>query len=349
MRHLGGPQPSVGRAPCQMSTAGAELQSLLLGGAESYTRDEMASASHLSLEQVGRLWRAMGFPDVGEARAFTDADLTALLRVASLVDREIMDMDAVVQVARSLGQTTSRLADWQVDALGRRLTDSDPAQPLRAADLADLEDDISELLPELEQLLVYVWRRQLAATIGRGMAEVAVDPDQTTATATVGFADLVSFTRLSRQLDDSDLGALVETFESMSADVIHAGSGRLVKTLGDEVLFVTDTPQRGARIALALHSVHTRTEEMPEMRIGLATGAVATRMGDVFGNTVNRASRNTALARPGSIILDSVTSDALQDLPSKESEEFHIKALTPRPVRGFGIVRPFALSGRKSD
>ncbi len=332
-----------------MDTPATGLQSVLLGGTESYTRDEMASASHLSLEQVGRLWRAMGFPDVGDARAFTDADLTALLRVASLVESGVMDMDAMVQVARSLGQTTSRLADWQVDALVRHLVDSDPTQPLQAADLADLEDDISELLPELEQLLVYVWRRQMAATIGRGVAEVSVDPDQTTITATVGFADLVSFTRLSRQLDESDLGALVETFESVSADVIHAESGRLVKTLGDEVMFVADTPQRGAHIALALHSVHARTERMPEIRVGLATGAVATRMGDVYGTTVNRASRNTALARPGSTILDSVTSDALQDQADKESEVFIIKALTPRPVRGFGIVRPYALSGRGSD
>lgn len=332
-----------------MDTPEEDLQSILLGGSESHTRDEMASASHLSLEQVGRLWRAMGFPDVGDARAFTDADLSALLRVASLVERGIMDMDSVVQVARSLGQTTARLADWQVDALGRHLLDSDPTQPIRAADLADLEEDITELLPELEQLLVYVWRRQMAATIGRGVAEVSVDPDQTRTTATVGFADLVSFTRLSRQLDESDLGTLVETFESVSADVVHAESGRMVKTIGDEVMFVADTPQRGARIALALHSVHARIDQMPEIRVGLATGAVVTRMGDVYGTTVNRASRNTALARPGSTILDSETSEALQDPAGAEPREFSIKALAPRPVRGFGIIRPYALAGRSSD
>jgi adenylate cyclase len=332
-----------------MSSPDPDLQAILLGGSESYTRDEMARASHLSMDQVGRLWRAMGFPDVGDARAFTDADLTALLRVASLVERGMMDMDAVVQVARSLGQTTSRLADWQVDALGRHATDSDSQQPLKATTSSETADDISELLPELEQLLVYVWRRQMAATIGRGEAENPADPQRTTTTATVGFADLVSFTRLSRQLDESDLGTLVETFESVSADVIHAQSGRLVKTLGDEVMFVADTPQRGARIALELHAVHARKKQMPELRVGLASGAVATRMGDVYGTTVNRASRNTALARPGSTILDSATSDALQDLAAAEPEEFNIKALTPRPMRGFGIVRPYALVGRGSD
>lgn len=330
-----------------METPGADLQAILLGGSEWYTREEMASASDFSLEQVGRLWRAMGFPDVGESRAFTDADLTALLRVASLVERGLMDMDAVVQVARSLGQTTARLADWQVDALGRNLLGGNPSDPVDGADLLDLEDDISELLPELEQLLVYVWRRQMAATIGRALAGVSNHPDQTTSTATVGFADLVSFTRLSRQLDESELGALVESFENASADIVNAESARMVKTLGDEVMFVADTPQRGARIALTLHRVHARLDSMPELRIGLATGAVVTRMGDVYGTTVNRASRNTALARPGSTILDSTTSDSLQE--GDGSHEFSIKALTPRPMRGFGIVRPFALAGRSSD
>ena len=98
-----------------------ELQTLVLGGPVRYTRDEMSAAARMTMEEVRRLWRAMGFADVGDYPVFTDADLAALLRVSSLIERGLLDFDALVEVARSLGQTTARLSDWQVDALGRRL------------------------------------------------------------------------------------------------------------------------------------------------------------------------------------------------------------------------------------
>ncbi|MCP4511597.1 MAG: adenylate/guanylate cyclase domain-containing protein [Fuerstiella sp.] len=160
------------------------------------------------------------------------------------------------------------------------------------------------------------------------------------ATATVGCADLVSFTRLSRQLDDTELTAVVQAFESDSADIIHAASARLVKTLGDEVMFVSDSADQAAAIALNLHRTHNANDDLPQIRVGLATGAVLNRMGDVFGVTVNRASRFTALARPGTTVLDSATAELLS---SNSAEKFSVRALTPRPVRGLGIVRPHAL------
>jgi adenylate cyclase len=321
-----------------------QLQATVLGGSERYTREEMASASRMSLEEVRRLWRAMGFPDVGEARAFTDADLSALLRVSSLLERGLIDMDGIVDVARSMGQTTSRLADWQVDTLGRRLVASDSPELWQEGGLESVAGDLADLLPELEQLLAYVWRRQLAATVGRfsGAQEPAAGVNGA-GLATVGFADLVSFTRLSRQLGERDLASVVQRFESVSADIVHGASARLVKTLGDEIMFVAEAPEQAARISLTLHATHNASDIIPQLRIGLATGGVVNRMGDVFGTTVNRASRMTALARPGTTVVDSATSDALHLMPGF-NHDYTIRALAPRPVRGLGIVRPYALS-----
>lgn len=321
----------------------ARMQYLVLGGPERYTREEIATASRLTLQEVRRLWRAMGFPDVGEARAFTDADLTALLRVVALVERGVINMDGVVELARSLGRTTGRLADWQVDALGRRVLGADLAEGLTGPNARQHSQEFAELLPQLEQLLGYVWRRQLAGSLERSLAEVQPDAKEEV-TSTVGFADLVSFTRLSRQMDGAALAQLVQTFESVSADLVHAVGARLVKTLGDEVMYVAETPEQGARIALSLHRTLGEIEDVPQLRIGMATGSVLTRMGDVFGTTVNRASRMTALARPGTTIVDSATDEALHGSDAYD-EEFTTKALTPRPVRGFGIVRPYALTG----
>lgn len=319
---------------------GHELEAVVLGGAERYTRAEMADASRMSLAEVGRLWRAMGFPDVGESRAFTDGDLSALLRVSALLERRMIDMDGIIEVARSMGQTTARLAEWQVETIGRRGMPDGPAA-WQAGSVEELTGELTDLLPELEMLLGYVWRRQLAATVGRYLEQPPGDGDSEVL-ATVGFADLVSFTRLSRQLDEADLASLVQTFESVSADIVHGQSARLVKTLGDEIMFVANTPDHAARIALTLHETKFAVQHMPQLRIGLSTGTVLNRMGDVFGTTVNRASRMTALARPGTTIVDSSTSEALHGASAWETV-YQTKALTPRPVRGLGIVRPYAL------
>ena len=327
------------------ASSGDRLRSIVLGGAERYTREEVANAARLNLEDIAQLWRAMGFADVGEARAFTDADLGAVLRVASLLDRDLVDMEGLTDIARSMGQTTSRLADWEIDTLRRHVVQA--GAELNSTDAPGPGEDLAELLPELEQLLIYVWRRQLAASVGRLLdhqpneASDAEGGEETeAATATVGFADLVSFTRLSRQLDDTELTAVVQAFESDSADIIHAASARLVKTLGDEVMFVSDSADQAAAIALNLHRTHNANDDLPQIRVGLATGAVLNRMGDVFGVTVNRASRFTALARPGTTVLDSATAELLS---SNSGEKFSVRALTPRPVRGLGIVRPHAL------
>ncbi len=145
------------------------------------------------------------------------------------------------------------------------------------------------LLPELEEFLVYVWRRQLAASAGR-VVQAADDEEMVDRRLAVGFADLVGFTRLTRRMEEEELGELVEAFETTAADLVAARGGRLIKTLGDEVLYTADDAGTAADIALRLVETLANDETMPELRVGMAFGTVTTRMGDVFGTTVNLAS-----------------------------------------------------------
>ncbi len=147
----------------------------------------------------------------------------------------------------------------------------------------------------------------------------------------VGFADLVSFTRRSRELDEKALAELVEGFESRASDVVATHGARLVKTLGDEVLFTAPTPAQAAAVALDL----TGTDEL---RIGLAYGPVVPLMGDVFGTTVNLAARLTAIARPGTILVDAALAEALTGEDGCE-----LRKIRHRPARGLGVVQPYVL------
>ena len=340
-----------GTGPRTTSQVVDDLVDVVLGSPRRLGRDEVAHRAGVPLDDARRLWRAMGFADVGDAVAFTDEDVDALRLLGTLLHRGVLDRSTGVDVARSLGQTMSRLADWQTDTFGRLLVERgviDLADPLCDVSAARLFRELEVLLPALERLLVHGWRRQLAAAVERALGDAEQSGEVETGHLTVGFADQVGFTRLARRMEEAELAALVERFESRSSDVVAKHGGRVIKTLGDEIFFVAPTPEAAAEVSLHLLSEHEKDDTIPRLRIGLATGTVVTRRGDVFGTTVNLASRLTALARPDSVLVDDVTAVGLmpEALGVDVRDELAPYALTPLParaVRGLGTVRPVVL------
>lgn len=310
----------------------AQIEQRLLGGPRRHTRDEAAASSGVTVPYARRLWRAMGFADVGdEAKAFTDGDLEALGRLVALVKDGVLDDELAVSVTRAMGHNAARLAEWQIDALVEHL-EHERGLPADEATRTAVEL-ATDHLEDLEELLLFVWRRQLAAVAGRVLASVA--GESVSGLLSVGFADLVSYTRLSQKLEERELAALVDRFDSRSADVIAGAGGRLVKMVGDEVLFVADRADRAALIGLELAETMAEDPVLPDVRVGIATGTVLTRMGDVFGRTVNLASRLTGLAQPGTVLVDRETAQALEG-----NADFALDVERTRAVRGLGLVRP---------
>ncbi|MBM3687396.1 MAG: adenylate/guanylate cyclase domain-containing protein [Actinobacteria bacterium] len=317
------------------------LEAVVLGGSPTYTRADLIRLSGVPDDLARALWRALGFPDTGGAAAFTEADLDALRLVWALIEEGLLDEETAVVLARSLGQSTARLADWQAEAVGRLLVEQEHLEGRDVAEDPEVVERIlartASLVEPMERLLDYAWRRQLAAVLDRRLARTEVIGEPS-ADGTVGFADLVGFTRLSRQLEDADLAALVEGFEAVSADVVASTGATLVKTVGDEILFIADDAGVAAETAMGLHAAHARDPDVPQMRVGLASGPVLRRMGDVFGSTVNLASRLTALARPDTTLVDAASAAQLAQLPG-----MGLRQLAPRRVRGLGVIRVFEL------
>jgi adenylate cyclase len=154
----------------------------------------------------------------------------------------------------------------------------------------------------------------------------------------VGFVDLVGFTETSRQSEAADLQQLLERFERETSLRVTAYGGRVIKMLGDEVLFVTDDVVGAAEVALATVAAHRADERLPEVRAGVAVGPVLARLGDVFGEPVNLASRLTAEARPSSVLVDRQAADALRENPA-----YSLHPLQHRSVRGYRALRPHVL------
>ncbi len=309
------------------------LVAMILESDLEFTSEQVASLASMTRDDANRLWRALGFPDTpAEDVGYGQLDLDALLIVKTSLDAGVLDESTVLRMTRALGSTMSRLADWQVatlvESIEQKVASGESTSRMRSA--VDLAHTVA---PAFEKLIIYAWRRHLAAAVSRFQALGANDVELLTHAMTVGFADLVRFTALSNGLDDARLADLVERFEAEVTELITSGGGRSIKTLGDAVLFVADDPETAANIALAIARQIGANSAMPDVRVGLATGSVISRLGDVFGPPVNLAARLTSVARSNRVISDRATAARLGDT-------FVTRVLPERPLRGFGNVEP---------
>ncbi len=328
-------------APGEGSGAREALERLLLDGPRRYTRLQVAELAGMPPRRTQRLWRALGFPDVADDDpAFTDADVQALAVLSTLIDSGFVDEDSEASIARAMGQALSRLADWQTDMLADALTRTGPDGERRAATPDEAVEVARALLPWMRDIQHYVWRRHLAANADRLLS--ATGPGDRRELA-VGFADLVGYTSRSRGMGGRELGAMIEDFESIAAEVIARHSGRVVKTVGDGVLFTAATAVDAVEIGLDLPDAW-KTEERPPLRVGAAYGAVLTRLGDVYSPVVNLASRLTSLARPNSLLVDKELAQHVRDVPG-----YRIRSLRRVAVRGYDHLQPWLVRRRKTD
>jgi adenylate cyclase len=308
------------------------IEELLLGGPRRYTRDELLGEHDLEPERVTALWRSLGFVEVaGDEAVFTNGDREALRQLARLRAAGLLPGDVEDAMARSVGQAMAGLADWQVEKL-YQLVDYGH----RAVSQRELLEIVERVVPLLERMQGYIWRRHVAAAATRLLS--AIPGESETRTLTVGFADLVGFTRASRRLSPAELTALLEEFQRIAADVVAGCRGRVVKTVGDEVLFLAEEPADGVEIGLGLLERLAEAESLPQLRIGLALGDVVTRFGDVYGEAVNIAARLTAQARPGRMLVDRNLATALADDP-----RFELRSRRPVHVRGYRHLQQWEL------
>ncbi len=351
----------------------AEIDRALLGSAPSLKRAEVAEQADLPLELAEELWQQLGFPRTGDDDvAFTEADVEALRQTRSLISLGILTPDSQAALVRTWGRSFARLAEWQVSLLTDLAVDAkDPEERLR-----QLMDDV---LPNIQQLQAYVWRRHLASAANRMLATGGVDEPGTAVTMAVGFIDIVGYTSRAKNLSDSELVDWVEYFEDELTRIVVDLGGRVIKTIGDEVLFVADELLAATETGLiATERGEDDDDDFPRVRAGIAYGDVVNRLGDVFGPTVNIASRLTSVARPGTVLVDrqayeTLTADlaeerkdpdtgevpALSKLleraadelselsPFTDAGDYRFRRMSRRTVKGYSRLEPFVIRRAK--
>ena len=318
------------------------LEAYLLGEEPSLTGEQIAREVGITHADAQQRWRSLGFSAVdADVEAFTHADLEALQLTQRLVDIGLITGEDESALARTLGRSFARLAEWQMGLLAQIID-------LDAMSVEELRAVMEEVTPTVEALQNYVWRRHTLSAASRLLLAGAPEdaggdgPDGADgaddAALGVGFADIVNYTRQSRSLTRSEIARMIDGFEDRALEVVTAHRGRVIKSIGDEILFVADDPRDTARIGLELVEEHERDPEFPELRVGLAWGPALARLGDVLGPVVNVASRLTSTSRPGKVLVDRSLADELAD-----DEAFRLRRLRRTSVRGYRKLEPWAL------
>lgn len=297
-----------------------------------YDLDEVAAVTGMPAKQITLMWRSLGLPEPRPGvRIFTEVDAEMLGTVSGLMDLGLIEADLAAQMSRVIGWSLARVAAAMVDSI-----EGDPAG--RAADDPEMAVFAGTMLPTMTQVIEHVWRRHLQIAARRRIVRELDAGDGRDAVKAVGFADMVGYTTLSQQVDEHTLATVVGRFEEIAYDTVTSFDGRVVKMIGDEVMYVTDDPAEAVRIGLALAEEYAADEALSDVRVGIACGPVVEREADLYGPVVNLASRIVHIAFPGSVVTTDDVHTAVEDEPS-----LAWKPLKPRRIKDIGRVPLWAV------
>jgi adenylate cyclase len=317
------------------------IEQMALGQELEFDLAEACARAGLPEEELRHIWRSLGFPDPppGE-RLFTQVDVANLTSVAELLHSGVIDPEVAYGMTRVIGSSMARVASALVDAVSARAEKAlREGGPLDSSLLEPLAEEGDAFLESFPAILDQVWRRHLQAAVRRRLLRTESDESNG---VVVGFADLVGFTALAQQVSDEELAEVVDQFERLAYDVVVAGGGRVLKMIGDEVMFLVEDPVAAAEIALGLSDASRDAAELSDVRVGLALGPVLEREGDAYGPTVNLASRITSIAYPGAVVVSPELRNALE-----EAGGYSFRHMRPRYLKHIGRVSLAAL--RRED
>jgi adenylate cyclase len=273
----------------------------LLGGEARYTAREIAEKSGLSLESLQATRRALGLavPDPDD-RLFDEDDLEAA-RIGRRVRDAGFTEEHVNETNRVLGRGMARY--------------SEALRTISADVILEPEADERELAQRFatvgaEQLpLARAWLEHVFLLHFRQMLrhEAVTLQERTTGRGderrqAIAFADLVGFTELGETVPVEELGDVASRLSRLAGEVVEPPV-RVVKTIGDAVMFAAPEPAPLVDVALALVAQGEDTDDLPPLRVGVSYGPAVNQWGDWFGSTVNLASRLTSRARPSSVLV----------------------------------------------
>jgi len=276
----------------------------LIGDDGTYVSTREISERHgIDLTLLQRVQRAIGLAGVDDPDAVVHmrADGEAAAYAQRFVELGL-DPDQVVLVVRVLAEGLSHAAEvMRYTALSAVMRPGATEPEIAKASQA-LVSQIAPMLGPMIQDMLFLQLRHMMETEAVNAAERAAGkPLPGARQITVGFADLVGFTRIGEVVSAEELGQLANRLADLARDMA-VPPVRFIKTIGDAVMFVCPEPVPLLDVVLKLVDAVDTDDNFPRLRAGAASGMAVSRAGDWFGSPVNVASRVTGVARPGSVL-----------------------------------------------
>jgi adenylate cyclase len=262
------------------------------------TLREVATAAGLDWPTTLRLTTAAGLPtDPDRPVTAGEAESVRLLAGAH---NSLLGEEATLQLARVTGNAMARLAETVVGVFRLQVELPRRDAGMRYVDVVKEYAELTQtLLPAFVSTLDAVLRRQIVAVAERVWS---TDPERSIVTMqrTVGFVDLVGYTSATESLSLRELTAILIDFDVRTSEIVSNRDGQIIKTIGDEAMFVTEHAHDACRIALDL--IDASGGSLPPLRVGLATGEMVSVLGDLYGPDVNLAARLVDVAEPSTAV-----------------------------------------------
>lgn len=281
----------------------------LIGDDGTYVSAREISETHgVDLALLQKVQRAIGLARVDDpdAAVHMRADGEAAAFIQRFVELGL-DPDQLLLVVRVLAEGLSRTAEvMRYTALAAIMRPGASELEIAKASKA-LVGEIAPLLgPMIEQMLFMQLRHTMETEAVNAAERAAGKPLPGARQVTVGFADLVGFTRIGEAVSPEELGHLANRLAALARD-ITVPPVRFIKTIGDAVMLVCPEPLPLLDVLVKLVDTVDGDNDFPRLRAGAAAGMAVSRAGDWFGSPVNVASRVTGVARPGTVLVaDSV-------------------------------------------
>lgn len=335
LRELGATDPEIDEMAAERNLPGLASDLVLRVKGTMTPEEAVTELGDLDVAFLVEAYRLLGITVHPGERVLNEGDVSLLRLVVDPISPVIFGGggdDLLRVVATSL----SRIADAVVSLYVQQVETGFDESHVESSSLewVRMNAATTELGLQFANTLGTLFRHHLREAIRRQRASQSSTPDRALSRVAVGFVDLVGFTPLSRSLPARALLDLVRRFETTAFDVAAAQGGRVVKHIGDEIMFVALDADTGARIAMQLVSafgndIHPRG--------GMSFGDVLAVHGDYYGPVVNLASRLTDGAVPGEVLVDAATREALADAPCEPAGRRMLKGFD-EPVTVFSLV-----------
>jgi adenylate cyclase len=293
--------------------------------------EEVAAEIGTSADLLRRISLAAGLRIADDDYRDSDLETYRLFATGSSVFGE----EATLQFTRAVGSSMARVADaaislFIVNVEGPLVQGG--GGPISLAEAADSAVDALEVVPSL---MAGLFQAHMQAAINRQRVASNSASDPGMFRLAVGFVDLVGFTPYAQDVASGELAGFVESFEARANEVVASRGGRIVKHIGDEVMFVETDPGNACDIALQLvESFGGEAGVSPHAGVGF--GPLVSRGGDYYGSVVNLASRIADLAVPGEVL---VTED-LERAAVGANSPFGFEPAGRRMLKGFAEPIP---------